>query len=318
MAGIWAWAETWELLQEVLRLGKSLGEQMGASLTAILSEQLVAAEGCFAQGADRVLRLPALPPELPMEAIVPVLAGQAQQDCPELVLIGSTQRGREIAARLAGQLQAGMVSDCIAVRFDRAQGLEMDRVMYGGRAVQTVRCLTRPQMATIPARAFPVSPPAAGSSGEIVDLPAPEAGKVAVVARKPKAAISGNLLEARTVVCVGRGLETEADLALARELAAVLGAEIACTRPVVEEYHWLPEHLCIGLSGQQVNPNLYLGVGVSGQVQHVVGIKDAEIICAINRDEQAPIFKVADYGVVGDFREVLPRLIEELKQAGSR
>ena len=116
------------------------------------------------------------------------------------------------------------------------------------------------------------------------------------------------------VVSVGRGIEKKEDLAIARELADVLDGEIGCTRPISEEMHWLPEELCIGLSGVQIKPDLYVGLGISGQIQHVTGIRNARVICAINKDENAPIFGVADFGIVGDLYSVVPKLVQELKK----
>ncbi|MGE5422109.1 MAG: electron transfer flavoprotein subunit alpha/FixB family protein, partial [Ignavibacteriales bacterium] len=120
--------------------------------------------------------------------------------------------------------------------------------------------------------------------------------------------------EAKVLVCVGRGIENESDLELARDLAAALGGEVACTRPLVEELHWLPEDTYIGLSGLQVKPDLYIGIGISGQIQHLTGIRESRVICAVNRDENAPIFKAADYGIVGDLYEVLPKLIKQVRK----
>ncbi len=132
--------------------------------------------------------------------------------------------------------------------------------------------------------------------------------------RKVKEKEAKDISEARVVVCVGRGMEKKEDLALARQFAEVVGGSIGCTRPIAEELHWLPEELCIGLSGVQVKPDLYFGIGVSGQVQHVTGIRNAKVIAAINKDENAPIFKAADFGIVGDLYDVMPKLIAELKK----
>jgi electron transfer flavoprotein alpha subunit len=113
-------------------------------------------------------------------------------------------------------------------------------------------------------------------------------------------------------------MEKEEDINIARQLAELVGGEVGCTRPISEELHWLPDDLCIGLSGVQVKPDLYVGLGVSGQIQHVTGIRGARVICAVNKDENAPIFQAADLGIIGDLREVMPRLIEELKKATGR
>ena len=124
-----------------------------------------------------------------------------------------------------------------------------------------------------------------------------------------------DITEAKIVVCVGRGVEKKEDVELARELARVLGGEVGCSRPVAEELHWLPEEVYLGISGKKIKPDLYVGVGVSGQIQHVTGIRDTKVIFAINKDENAPIFDAADYGIVGDLYQVVPKLIQELKSA---
>jgi electron transfer flavoprotein alpha subunit len=135
-----------------------------------------------------------------------------------------------------------------------------------------------------------------------------------VIERKGQEAGSGDITAARVIVCAGRGIEKQEDLAMVRELADTLGAEIACTRPISEEKHWMTEESCIGLSAKEVKPALYIGVGVSGQIQHVVGIREAGVICAINSDENAPIFEAADYGIIGDLYKVVPALIAALKK----
>jgi electron transfer flavoprotein alpha subunit len=135
-----------------------------------------------------------------------------------------------------------------------------------------------------------------------------------VLERKQKETAAKDITESRIIVCAGRGIEKKEDLGLVQELADALGGEIGCTRPISEESHWLPEDLCIGISGISVKPDLYIGVGVSGQVQHVTGIRDAKLICAVNKDENAPIFGAADYGMVGDLYDVVPKLIDAVKK----
>jgi electron transfer flavoprotein alpha subunit len=156
--------------------------------------------------------------------------------------------------------------------------------------------------------------PTTGRQGNVRELPSPSPSPIKVIERKVKEKEVKDISEARVVVCVGRGIEKEEDLAIARQLAEVMGGSIACTRPIAEELHWLPEDLCIGLSGVQVKPDLYLGIGVSGQVQHITGIRNAKVIAAVNKDENAPIFKAADLGIVGDLYDVMPKLISELKK----
>jgi electron transfer flavoprotein alpha subunit len=194
----------------------------------------------------------------------------------------------------------------------------MERLAYGGAAVQQVSCPTRPVMVTIPPRTFAPAPADQGRSGEIRKLPLPPSTPVRVIARKIKERSSQDITEAKTVICVGRGMEKEEDINIARQLAELVGGEIGCTRPISEELHWLPDDLCIGLSGVQVKPDLYVGLGVSGQIQHVTGIRGARVICAVNKDENAPIFQAADLGIAGDLYDVTPKLIEELKKAPRR
>jgi electron transfer flavoprotein alpha subunit len=190
----------------------------------------------------------------------------------------------------------------------------MERLAYGGVAVQKVICAARPAMASIPPRTFEKAVPDEGRQGQIRELPAPTPSAAKILERKVKERAAKDISEARAVVCVGRGIDKKEDLALARQLADVLGGEIGCTRPIAEEFHWLPEEVCIGLSGIQVKPDIYLGIGVSGQVQHVTGIRNARVIAAVNKDENAPVFKVADFGIIGDLYDVVPKLVNELKK----
>jgi len=188
-------------------------------------------------------------------------------------------------------------------------------MLFGGLAVQTLLPVTRPQMATIPPRTFDPAAPQEGREGTIRELPAAPPSPVTVVSRTAKVRESVDITEAKIVVCVGRGVEKKEDVELVRELARVLGGEVGCSRPVAEELHWLPEEVYLGISGKKVKPDLYVGVGISGQIQHVTGIRDSKVIFAINKDENAPIFEAADYGIVGDLYKVVPKLIQELKSA---
>jgi len=170
-------------------------------------------------------------------------------------------------------------------------------------------------MATVPPRTFEPAQPQPGRSGEIRELPSAPASPVQVIGRAPRQKGSVDITEAKIIVSVGRGFAKKEDIDLARQLAQVLGGEVGCSRPIAEELQWLPEEVYMGISGKKVKPDLYLGIGVSGQVQHITGIRDSKVIFAINRDENAPIFDAADYGIVGDLYSVVPMLIDELKAA---
>jgi electron transfer flavoprotein alpha subunit len=245
-----------------------------------------------------------------------VIADAARAEDPDVILVAGTHRGKEIAARVAARLNTGLCSECSGFALDPEKKLlKMDRLFFGGLAVQSVMCTTRPQMATIPPRTFEAATVQEGKQGQVRELPAPPASGVQVLQRTPKTREAVDITEAKIVVCVGRGVAKQEDLALAKQLAEVLGGEVACSRPIAEELHWLPEEVYLGISGKKVKPDLYVGIGVSGQIQHVTGIRDSKVIFAINRDENAPIFEAADYGIVGDLYKVVPQLIQELKSA---
>jgi electron transfer flavoprotein alpha subunit len=315
MAGVWVFAENREQTFELLNIGRSMADKLGAGLTALLCRDHEAAGDYTARGADEVLLLPLLADDQSLDAYIPVLAEEAKKADPDLFLIASTFRLKELAARIATRLNTGLCSDCLKLYFNEESGaVEMERLMYGGAAVQRVVCAARPVMATIPPRAFDPAAAVSGKEGAVRIIAVPAASPVKVLERKRKEREAKDIREAKVVVSVGRGFEKKEDLALAKELADILGGEIGGTRPITEELHWLPEELCIGLSGIQIKPDLYVGLGVSGQIQHVTGFRDAKVICAVNRDANAPIFGVADLGIVGDLYDVVPKLIQELKK----
>ena len=228
----------------------------------------------------------------------------------------ATARGKEIAARIAARLDVGLCGGCVSFQPDESgKAIRMDRLVYGGAGIQTVTCTARPQMATIPPRTFDPASADQGRSGEIKALPPAPPATARVIGRSEKQRGSVDVTEAKIIVCVGRGFEKKEDIGLARDLAQVLNAEVGCSRPVAEELQWLPEEVYLGISGKKVKPLLYIGLGVSGQVQHITGIRDSKVIFAVNRDENAPIFEASDLGIVGDLYQVVPKLIEEFKKA---
>ena len=315
MGGIWIFADSRGQTLELLNVGRRLAADMKLNLSVFLLNDPDGADDCISRGADEVLLLSALTEDQSLEAFLPLLGEEAKKSDPDVFLFAATARGKELAARVAVHLDTGLFSSCTSLIYDPARKVVvMERLAHGGAAVQKVVCRTRPVMATIPPATFEPAAVEEGRSGKTRELPAPPPSRIKVQERKVKEREAQDIGEARVVVAVGRGFEKKEDLAMARELAAVLGGEIGCTRPLSEEMHWLPEEACIGLSGAQVKPDLYMGVGVSGQIQHVTGIRNARVICAINKDENAPIFSVADFGIVGDLYDVVPKLMQKLKQ----
>jgi electron transfer flavoprotein alpha subunit len=315
MAGIWIIAETREQALELLGAGRSLAPDMGASLTAIVRKEAGPPEDYIARGADEVLLLTELPPDQPFGAHLPAIEQEAKTAYPDLILFIPSARGKELAARLASRLGAGLCSGCTALAFDKASGsIRMERLAYGGAAIQKLTSSAKPVIVGVPPRSFEPAQPLDGRQGKTRELPSPPRSAVKILERKPKEKVTKDITEARVIVCAGRGFDKKEDLTLARELADALGGELGATRPLTEELHWLPEDLCIGLSGVQVKPELYVGLGVSGQIQHMTGVRGAKVVCGINRDENAPIFALSDFGIVGSLYEVVPKIIEELKK----
>ena len=315
MAGAWVFGENRELTLELLGIGRILAAEMGTTLSAFLVGDREQAKDYISHGANEVLFLPPLQEGQSLDACIPVIAGEAAKSNPDILLFAATMRGRDLAARIAAKLDTGLCSGCVAIRFDKAsKTFEAERFAYGGAAVQKVAFIAKPAMAAIPPRTFEPAKEESGREGQIRELPAAPPSPARVVEKKAKERKATNLPDARVVVCAGRGFDKKEDLSLVAQLAQTLGGEVGCTRPISEELHWLPEELCIGLSGISVKPELYIGLGVSGQIQHMTGIRGAKVIATVNKDENAPIFGASDLGIVGNLYEVVPKLIEELKK----
>lgn len=303
MAGIWVYSEDANVTKQLLTAGKLLTEPLQQPLCALTLEESAAAE-LVACGADKVIVLKG--EGLWPESYAAAVAKITEREDPVALLIGGTMRGKDLAAKVAAHLQSGLVTDAQVLRVENG-AIETERMMYGGLAVCT-ETLSGLALVTIPPRKFEVPPKEESRAGEIVveTVSTEDAmiiGNVCPIVRQ-----GADISMAEKLVCVGRGLGKEEDMALVRDLAAALGAEIGCTRSVAEDYHWLPSETYIGLSGQKVKPNLYLSVGVSGQVQHVAGIRDSKVIVAVDTNENAPIFAAADYGIVGDLYQIVPLL----------
>lgn len=247
------------------------------------------------------------------DIIAETLTQVVEQSHTTLVLVAATRRGRSFAPRLAQQLAAGCVSQVVEIDIEAGR-LVAGRYALGGNTISREVVRTpRQVISVVPGtveRALPGDP-----AGEIIPLSLSlTPSRAVVVERRPKPPIAVDITESELLVCVGRGLAKRDDLPLVDELAQALGGELACTRPLSYEYDWMPEDRMIGISGRKCSPRLLLSLGVSGQVQHTVGIMGAKTIIAVNNDPNAPIFKLADYGLVGDLYEIVPQLIERLRQ----
>lgn len=281
------------------------GFARAAGKTSVVLLPGISPEGFENCGADRVVHFKGQS-ERP-EDYAKALASWLISKDAELLLVESTLSGRELAAHIAGILDSAMASDVSRLSYENGVFTAV-RSTFGGAAVRTEE-LSGFCVVTAAGNLFE---PAAGKA-EMLELEAACDGRVRLVSREALPKTGVDLSKAEKVVCVGLGFQKQEDLHLARELADALGAEVACSRCVAEERHWFPVTQYIGISGNIIRPKLYLSLGVSGQVQHVYGIRDAGVIAAVDINESAPIFKACDYGVVGDLYELVPALIARIK-----
>lgn len=269
-----------------------LGRDFGGSLTAIVVGDASVA------GVDRVIRIHT---DAPAEAAAPAVAAALALEPGDLVLAANKPAERVLAGAVAAAKKLPVLYGLKSVSAGEAT---LSR--FGGIALETV-ALTEGGVAVVDGgiEAEGAAPAEETATGEI--LPAHVDGiETADVA-------SVNLVAAKRIVAAGRGFKAKEDLKLAEDLAVALEAEVACSRPLAEGTEWLPRDRYIGISGQQVSPNVYVALGISGQIQHTAGMSESGTVIAVNNDDKAPIFAQTDYGVVGDLYDVVPAIIEALK-----
>ena len=301
MAGIYIYSERKDLAQELIGFAKGTGKP---AILLTLDETL--AQELKGAGADRILVIKGKSPLI--ENYAKAIAELLQKEGAALLAVGATARGRDLAARTAGYLDCAMASDISAISCADGQ-FQVSRTMYGG-LVQQNEVLGDLSVVTIPAGKF--EPVSGAADIQTIDLPADD--RVSLVETAPIVKQGADLAAAERVVCVGLGMDKQEDLKIAQDLADAIGAAIGCTRGIAEERHWLPVEQYIGISGAIIKPKLYISMGVSGQIQHIYGVRDAQVIAAVDTNEKAPIFGAADYGIVGDMHEVIPALTEALKK----
>lgn len=229
-----------------------------------------------------------------------------------LVLLPTDRRGKAMAAKLGAALAAPVINEAASFAIDG--NVIVKHMVYGGLAIGEEASSADITIATVGAGVFEAQSPQAGKSGEVKEgsYIAPVA-PIKLLEVRAKTGSSVDLSKAKRVVGVGRGFAKEEDLALARDLAAVIDAEVGCSRPIAEAEGWMERELYIGVSSQTLKSDVYIAVGISGQIQHMVGANGCKTIVAVNKDKNAPIFKYADYGIVGDIYKVLPAVTKALK-----
>jgi electron transfer flavoprotein alpha subunit len=303
MAGIYIYSDRKDIVAELVGYAKLIGKE--ANVITVCAEKANEVQGI---GADKVYVLKGN--STITESYGKAIAEFLKEKNAEILLVGATARGRDLAARVAGYLDCGMVSDVSSLSYQDGK-VKTERMFYGGAIVQT-EVLSGLCVITVPEGLFEALSDV-NSRSEVLEVSVASDDRVVVKSTAAIVKQGTNIASAEKIICVGMGLNKEEDVNLARELAGVLGAEVACSRGIAEERQWLPVENYIGISGTVVKPQLYLSLGVSGQVQHVYGMRDSKVIVAINSDEKAPIFKAADYGIVGDLYEVIPLLTQALK-----
>jgi caffeyl-CoA reductase-Etf complex subunit CarE len=324
--GVAIYAETREnVLQEVgkelLSEGRKLADKLGTKLIALLigsDVEKIAAE-CFAYGADAVYvaeekRLVSYVSEAYTRAVVEFVDAVK----PEILLLGASTIGRDLAARAAIRLNTGLTADCTELAIDEEKRVLLQtRPAFGGNIMATIICPdNRPQMATVRPHVMKKVKQKEWPVGKVETLKVVYEQKdfrVKLLEVIKEAQENVNLAEADIIVSGGRGMQTAEHFQLLRDLAGVLGGVVGASRAAVDA-EWIPHFHQVGQTGKTVQPKVYIACGISGAIQHLVGMQSSDLIIAINKDPDAPIFQVADYGIVGDVLEVVPALIAELKK----
>lgn len=280
------------------------------TVAAVVVGPRAVAEQLAASGVDEVLWLGEPGAGVPVEAWAGPVADVVAAAAPRLVVATTRDGGRALAGAVAARCGAPVLTGATSITLDADGGVVVDRDVHGGIASRTERVTGGPAVVTVQAGG-----PVAATAAPVTVTEAAGAPSAAVRVREERASgrESVDLGGARVVVGIGRGLKAREDLAVVERLAAALGGEVACSRPLAEGHDWLTKDRYIGISGQHVAPDLYVAAGISGQVQHMVGVAGAKVVVAINSDADAPIFAQCDHGVVGDLYAVLPALAAALE-----
>ena len=316
---------------ELLGKGKELAKDLNTEVTAVLIGSGVKelADQLAEYGADRVIVVD--DPQLKdyrTEPYAHALASVINEYKPEIMLVGATAIGRDLGPTVSARVKTGLTADCTMLEIgdfplNAAPGQEqqhnqllMTRPAFGGNTIATIACpYNRPQMATVRPGVMQKIAPIAGAKANVVEYNpgfTPNDRYVEILNIVKAVKNTANIMDAKILVSGGRGVGSKENFKLLEDLAEVLGGTVSCSRAVVEN-GWLPVDLQVGQTGKTVRPQIYFAIGISGAIQHVAGMEDSDLIVAINKDEDAPIFDVADYGLVGDLNKIVPAQTTALK-----
>ena len=318
---------------ELLGKAKDLAKDLGTEVTAVLIGSGVKdlADSLAVYGADRVIVVD--DPELKdyrTEPYAHALASVINEFKPEIMLVGATAIGRDLGPRVSARVATGLTADCTSLEIGNFplepvanqeqlhNQLLMTRPAFGGNTIATIACpYNRPQMATVRPGVMQKIAPIEGAKANVVEFNpgfTPDNKYVEILDIVKSVVDTVDISEAKILVSGGRGVGSAENFKLLDDLAEVLGGTVSCSRAVVDN-GWKPKDLQVGQTGKTVRPNVYFAIGISGAIQHTAGMEESDIIIAINKDESAPIFDVADYGIVGDLNKIVPMLTAQLKAA---
>ena len=317
---------------ELIGKGKDLAADLGTEVTAVLvgSDVKGLADELAEYGADRVIVVD--DPELKeyrTEPYAHALASVINKYKPEIFLVGATAIGRDLGPRVSARIHTGLTADCtqldigdfplnpIPGKEQKHNQLLMTRPAFGGNTIATIACPDfRPQMATVRPGVMQKKERQAGAKANVEEFNpgfTPNNNYVEILEVVKAVSETVDIMDAKILVSGGRGMGGPENFKMLEDLAEVLGGTVSCSRAVVDA-GWKPKDLQVGQTGKTVRPNVYFAIGISGAIQHLAGMEESDIIIAINKDDTAPIFDVADYGIVGDLFEVIPALIQEIQE----
>ena len=316
---------------ELLGKAKELAADLSTDVTAVLIGSGVKglADQLAEYGADKVIVVD--DPELKeyrTEPYAHALASVINEYKPEIVLVGATAIGRDLGPRVSARVATGLTADCTVLEIgdfpinpvpnqeQKHNQLLMTRPAFGGNTIATIACPdNRPQMATVRPGVMQKIDPIAGAKAEVIEYNpgfTPNNKYVEILDVVKELSDTVDIMDAKILVSGGRGVGSAENFKILQDLADVIGGTVSCSRAVVDN-GWLPKELQVGQTGKTVRPNVYFAIGISGAIQHVAGMEESDIIIAINKDPDAPIFDVADYGIVGDALKIVPKLTEAIK-----
>ncbi|EGU4625973.1 electron transfer flavoprotein subunit alpha/FixB family protein [Salmonella enterica] len=307
-SSVWVFSDTPSRLPELMSGAQAVGEKVNA----FVLNEADSATACHL-GADHVWLLSGKPEDCMIEDYAAAMAETIRQHSEGgAVLLPNTRRGKLLAAKLGYRLSAAVSNDACDVSLQDGKAA-VKHMVYGGLAIGAETIASPFAVITLSSGTFDAQQPDASRSGEMhtVQWQAP-ATAVTRTATQARQSNSVDLDKARLVVSVGRGIGSKENISLAEALCQTIGAELACSRPVAENEKWMEHERYVGISNLMLKPELYLAVGISGQIQHMVGANGAQTIFAINKDKNAPIFQYADFGIVGDALKILPALTAAL------